>query len=329
MRLLSAWLAVLVVIIVAATASSAPVTFFDNGSFSGPQAVKNNMCALFDDNGNCTSRFTIYDQFVLEHDFIISRIEWHQTEQNPQNYIGTLLTIGSGIPSVSSLLLTFQVTANRILTAIPPNDPRFESIPDGSFEAMASVSGLNIDLAAGTYWLGIHNMYPQFGGSSQWSQTSGTDQTIAGRWQGEGVVCGDFPIGPDGGCLKFFANENSAFRLLGEVAIAIDIKPGSDPNSINPYSSGKIPVAVLTTDTFDAVQIDPLSVAFGPNGANESHGRSHVKDVDEDGDMDLVLHFNTRDTGIQCGDTDSTLTGETFAGVPITGTDSIRTVPCP
>ena len=37
----------------------------------------------------------------------------------------------------------------------------------------------------------------------------------------------------------------------------------------------KIPVAVLTTDTFDATQVDASTVAFGPNGASESHGRSH------------------------------------------------------
>jgi len=111
--------------------------------------------------------------------------------------------------------------------------------------------------------------------------------------------------------------------------VVIDIKPGSDPNSINPVSNGVIPVAILTTDTFDATQVDPLTVAFGPIGASESHGRSHIKDVDGDGDMDLVLHFNTQDTGIQCGDTDASLTGETFGGEPIAGIDSIRTVPCP
>ena len=223
MGLRYAWLTATVVVFVAATASAEPITLFDNGSFSGFQEQsRNNMCAQFDDDGNCLSRFTIYDQFVLDNMIVISGIEWHQTEQKPENYMGTRLTIGSGIPSIDSLLHTFLVTADRVLTAIPDNDPRFEPgcCPSGSFEALTSVSGLNIELAAGTYWLGIHNMYPHnvfplTGGSSQWSQTSGTDQSIAGRWQGEGVVCGDFPIGPDGGCLKFFPSENSAFRLLG------------------------------------------------------------------------------------------------------------------
>lgn len=117
-------------------------------------------------------------------------------------------------------------------------------------------------------------------------------------------------------------------------SVTIDIKPGKTPNSINPSSKQKIPVAILTTASFDALDVfyaleaDPLSVEFGPDAATESHGRWHVKDVDEDGDMDLLFHFNTQETGIVCGDTAATLTGETSGGEPITGTDSINTVPC-
>jgi hypothetical protein len=110
--------------------------------------------------------------------------------------------------------------------------------------------------------------------------------------------------------------------------VETDIKPGKTPNSINPTSGQKIPVAILTTDTFDVTQVDWETVSVGPGGATESHGRAHVKDVDDDGDMDLLLHFDIPDTGIECGDTQATLTGETFEGEPIIGTDSIVTVNC-
>jgi hypothetical protein len=110
--------------------------------------------------------------------------------------------------------------------------------------------------------------------------------------------------------------------------VELDIRPGSDPNSINPSSRGVIPIAILTTDTFEATSIDPLSVEFGPNGATEAHNRGHIEDVDGDGDDDLVLHFKTQETGIQCGDIEASLTGQTVDGTPIVGADSITTRGC-
>jgi hypothetical protein len=119
-------------------------------------------------------------------------------------------------------------------------------------------------------------------------------------------------------------------EIVAEIlTVLIDIKPGSFPNSINPASRGVIPVAILTTDTFDATTVDPLSVQFGPADATEVHGRGHLQDVDGDGDRDLVLHFATQATGIECGDTSVSLTGVAFDGQEIQGADSIVTVGCP
>src|SRR4030095_9043491 len=112
------------------------------------------------------------------------------------------------------------------------------------------------------------------------------------------------------------------------ILIAIDIKPGTLPNSINPRSKGVIPVAILTTDTFDATVVDPTTVRFGPNGTEAAPVQSALEDVDGDGDTDMILHFKTQDTGIVCGDTSASLTGETFGGQAIEGSDSIKTVGC-
>lgn len=118
------------------------------------------------------------------------------------------------------------------------------------------------------------------------------------------------------------------------IPVTIDIKPGGFPNSINPNNQGKIPVAILTTDpsddvtTFDANTVDPATVLFGLTCTGAASVNDAWEDVDGDGDIDMILHFNTQDTGINCGDTSAALTGATFDGQAVKGTGSIRTVGC-
>lgn len=128
---------------------------------------------------------------------------------------------------------------------------------------------------------------------------------------------------------KFFSvSEIQAFGELDYCKrVLIDIKPGSDPNSIQPSDRGMIPVAILTTGDFDATAVDADTVRFGPNEAAKAHQNAHIKDVDGDGDLDMVLHFWTLDTGIAPGDTEATLTGQTVNGIAIKGTDAVNTVP--
>jgi hypothetical protein len=110
------------------------------------------------------------------------------------------------------------------------------------------------------------------------------------------------------------------------VNVVIDIKPGSFPNVINLNSKGVIPVAVLTTESFDATTVDPSSVKFGPNGATEAHGRGHEEDVNGDGDVDLMLHFATQATGIPPDAISASLIGKTFSGQDVEGSDAIVTL---
>jgi hypothetical protein len=105
------------------------------------------------------------------------------------------------------------------------------------------------------------------------------------------------------------------------------VKPGNDPNDVNPRSAGVIPVAVLGSVDFDAALVDFSTVTFGSGAASPAHD-GHVEDVNGDGFVDMVFHFNTQETGIQCGDIEATLTGETFGGQPITVSDAINTVGC-
>jgi N-acetylneuraminic acid mutarotase len=110
------------------------------------------------------------------------------------------------------------------------------------------------------------------------------------------------------------------------IKVSIDIRPGSPVNSINLKSNGVIPVAILTTNSFDATTVDPLTVRLGPTGAEEAHHTGHIADVNHDQRPDLVLHFRTRATGIKRGDLSASLMGATLDGDLIEGTDAIRTV---
>jgi hypothetical protein len=105
------------------------------------------------------------------------------------------------------------------------------------------------------------------------------------------------------------------------VEVNIDIKPGSDPNSINLGSKGVVPVAVLTTDDFDASSVDPVTVLF----AGASPVRWTMEDVDGDGDLDLLFHFKTQElVDLDASSTEAILTGTTFGGQLIQGTDTVE-----
>lgn len=118
--------------------------------------------------------------------------------------------------------------------------------------------------------------------------------------------------------------ENSLVKC--HITVGLDIKPGSVPNSINTRSKGVIPVAILSTATFDATSIDPRSVTFGPGAATEAHGRGHIEDVNGDTIQDLVLHFSTQQSGLAVGDTQACVDGKTYGGAPIHGCDTVRIV---
>ena len=115
---------------------------------------------------------------------------------------------------------------------------------------------------------------------------------------------------------------------LREITVSIDIKPDGVPNSINPKSHGKIPVAILSTAKFDApALVNKASVTFGRTGTESSVAFCNSEDVNVDGLLDVVCHFETQQAAFQDGDTEGVLKGLAVSGTPIRGTDSIRIVP--
>lgn len=110
------------------------------------------------------------------------------------------------------------------------------------------------------------------------------------------------------------------------IAVTIDIKPGGEPNSINPRNQGVVPVAILGSVIFDVSRVDQASVRLGLGQAAPRKG--HNEDVNRDGYMDLVFQFPTQDIGLRCEDTALFLTGRLRDGKAIAGADSVVTAGC-
>jgi hypothetical protein len=152
--------------------------------------------------------------------------------------------------------------------------------------------------------------------------TENLDYTFEGLQDGF-----EFEVDSDGPNLSFTALTDGTPDF---VEPQIEIRPG-EPNEVNPGSNQLIPVAVLTTQDapiFDATNVDPFTLAFGPGSASPDPKKVKLKDVDDDGDLDLRVWFRVQESGIACGDSTAELTGATFDGTDFSATDILITTGC-
>ena len=126
-------------------------------------------------------------------------------------------------------------------------------------------------------------------------------------------------------------------ELKVDLEVAIDIKPGSDPNCFNIDGRGVVPVAILGSDgsglfdALDVTQIDASSLDLEGLGVatkgKKNKLMAHVDDVSGDLIDDFVVQFEDDLADWTGGGATATLTGELYDGTPIEGTDSICIVP--
>ena len=93
----------------------------------------------------------------------------------------------------------------------------------------------------------------------------------------------------------------SATTDSGDALININIKPFymGRWQRINPRSRGLIPVAILSQDGFDPMQIDLTTLRFGSTGDEDSLVRCQPlrRDLNRDGVQDLLCFFSMRKGG--------------------------------
>ena len=86
---------------------------------------------------------------------------------------------------------------------------------------------------------------------------------------------------------------------VGFVTVGTDIAPGGTPNAVSLKKKGNLPVALLSSATFDATLIDVSSIRLGDGTGTDTpaemqRGRyvTRTEDVNKDGRMDLVVSFS-------------------------------------
>ena len=120
------------------------------------------------------------------------------------------------------------------------------------------------------------------------------------------------------------------FNVPEPATLVLDIKPGSDPNSVNLKSMGLLPVVAYGSEELDLTEIDLETLLL--NGVEPRlmpDGSWHVSFEDVDGDLllDLVMHLEMQALGIEPGMTELALTGALMDGTELQGADAIRIVP--
>lgn len=110
--------------------------------------------------------------------------------------------------------------------------------------------------------------------------------------------------------------------------VPTDIKPNSDPNSLNVGRPGVVSVAVLSTAGFDATtQVNRATLKWGPTGTEADVVRcGSPEDANGDGLADLVCKFRLSDAQFEPGDDLGYLTGLLADGATFMSADRVRII---
>jgi hypothetical protein len=112
-------------------------------------------------------------------------------------------------------------------------------------------------------------------------------------------------------------------------AVVIDVRPGDPENEISGRPRVPIQVAILGSAGLDVRDVDVTTLRFGPGEASPALDLTtpftywlSLRDVNGDGEDDLVPVFLYGDTELPLGESEACLAGE-IAGEPFTACDTV------
>lgn len=110
--------------------------------------------------------------------------------------------------------------------------------------------------------------------------------------------------------------------------VAIDIKPGDTPTTLERNRGGYVPVAILSTAQFDATTVDVETIRVGPSGEEAEAWKATNSDANEDRRLDLVVLVKVTDMQLRCSDTVIKLSAKTQSGESIEGSETVKVTGC-
>ncbi len=211
----------------------------------------------------------------------------------------------------------------------PPVRGYHTTVYDAATNRMVVFAGANSSSLLNDVWVLDHANGT--GGTPTWSQLSPTGTAPTPRYVHTAVYnpANNRMVVFDGGGVGGNIDETWVLTNASGVTaipVGIAIRPNRAGNAISLSTTVTVPVAILSSATFDATtQVDRTSLTFGHSGSEHSLAscQNRYLDVNGDGRLDLTCNFTVSQTGFQIGDTTGYLQGMTTVGNPFAGSDTV------
>ena len=212
------------------------------------------------------------------------------------------------------------------------NNEQIDAAFGGTNDVVSAASHTNpIADAVGDYVFEISHPFNTSDDSHDISLSAGDTVGLGVEFFDSGIGSGWFPSFPT---TIFPTLVSWADIVIAQqvVQVGIDIKPDSEPNCISLNNAGVIPVAILSSEDFDATAVDGstvfLSSAPVKLAGTVENILCHEEDVsgatgEPDGLLDLVCQIETAEFMLEPGSATAVLEGQTFDGISIRGEDEV------